>query len=80
MVSRNLPFEYFVLSNVRADGAIVAYISGRAVRSTVIDADGCRYRFSGVARRDAAGRLDVGDLRTGEWIVYPNLVYASSES
>ncbi len=38
MVSRNLPFEYFVLRNPRFDGAIVGYLAGAPIRDAVIDA------------------------------------------
>lgn len=78
MVSRSLPFEYFVLNDVRPDGAVVAYVADRPVRGAVIDAHGRRYQFAGLARRDSNGRLDVQALRAGEWIVHPNLVYAAS--
>ncbi len=80
MVSRNLPFEYFVLGNVQLDGAVVAHVGGRPIRDAVIDARGSRYRFVGLARRDGSGRLDVEALRAGEWIVEPNLVYAAEEN
>ncbi len=77
MVSRNLPFEYFVLGNPRFDGAVVGYLAGRPIRDIVIDATGHRYRFAGLAHRDGNGRLDVESLRAGEWIVLPDLVYCS---
>lgn len=79
MVSRNLPFEYFLLGNVQFSGAVVAQIGERPIRETVIDAGGRQYRFVGLARRDDDGRLDVEALRPGEWIVEPNLVYAANE-
>jgi hypothetical protein len=75
MVSRSLPFEYFVLDRPRHEGAVVGYLAGRPIRDVVIDANGHRYRFAGLARRDVNGRLDVGCLQAGEWIVLPGLVY-----
>jgi hypothetical protein len=80
MVSRNLPFEYFILSNVEPDGPVVGFVADRPVRGSVVDGHGRRYRFSGLARRDGSGRLDVEDLRTGEWIVLPDLVYTRTKS
>ncbi|MCV9967666.1 hypothetical protein OIU34_38230 [Pararhizobium sp. BT-229] len=75
MVSRNLPFEYFFLSNVRFSGDIVANVAGRPVRDVAIDLDGDRYRFIGLAGRGRCGRIDVAALRQQEWIVAPDLVY-----
>lgn len=77
MVSRNLPFEYFVLGNPRLDGAIVAYLAGRPIRDIAVDATGHRYRFAGLAQRDSSGRLDVEALQAGEWIVLPDLIYCT---
>jgi hypothetical protein len=78
MVSRNLPFEYFVLNDVRPDGPVIGYVGQRPLSAVVVDANGCRYRFRGLACRDAAGRLDVRGLSAGEWIVAPDLVYSAS--
>ncbi|MBB4506754.1 hypothetical protein E0H35_01860 [Rhizobium leguminosarum bv. viciae] len=78
MVSRSIPHEYFILSGIRADGPVVAQVSGRAVATSVFDAHGRRYRFVGVAKRDPAGRIDVLSLKPGEWIVSPNLIYEAA--
>ncbi|WP_195909619.1 hypothetical protein [Rhizobium tubonense] len=75
MVSRNLPFEYFVLDRPRYEGAVIGYLASQPIRDVAIDAAGHRYRFAGLASRDGNGRLDVGCLEAGEWIVLPNLVY-----
>lgn len=75
--SRNLPTEYFILANVRFEGQVVGYLAGRPIRETVTDGSGLRYRFVGVAARNAGGGPDVQSLRKGEWIVQPGLVYAS---
>lgn len=78
MVSRHLPFEYFVLNDVRPAGPVIGHIGQRPLRAAVIDTNGQRYQFRGLAGRDAAGRLDVRGLCAGEWIVAPDLVYAES--
>ncbi|KOF20942.1 hypothetical protein AC244_05870 [Ensifer adhaerens] len=75
--SRRLPTEYFTLANVRFEGQVVGYLAGRPIRETATDGGGLRYRFVGVAARNAAGGPDVQSLRKGEWIVQPGLVYAS---
>lgn len=77
--SRRLPTEYFVLANVRFEGQVVGYLAGRPILETATDGHGLRYRFVGVAPRNAAGGPDVQSLRKGEWIVQPGLVYASIE-
>ncbi|MCA1443276.1 hypothetical protein I6F07_24255 [Ensifer sp. IC4062] len=74
--SRNLPIEYFILANVHFEGRVIGHLAGRPIRETVVDGDGLRYRFVGVAPRDQRGRFDVQSLQTGEWIVQPGLVYA----
>lgn len=75
--SRHLPVEYFLLANVRFDGATIGYLAGKPIREVAIDADGAEYHFAGVATRDASGRFDVCALRQGEWIVQPGLVYVA---
>ncbi len=74
-VSRSLPHEYFVLDVNSNLGPVVAVIDGRQARASVVDMNGRRYSFAGVAGRDENGRLDVTSLRRGQWIVAPNLVY-----
>jgi hypothetical protein len=75
-VSRRVPTEYFVLANLREQGAIIGRLAGHPIADTVVDASGSRYRYVGVATRDADGRFNVEALRAGEWIVQPGLVYA----
>ncbi len=54
MVSRHLPHEYFFLSGSRSDGPAIGHIDGRPIPARVVDICGSRYRFVGIARRDAA--------------------------
>lgn len=75
--SRRVPTEYFVLANLKEQGAIIGRLAGHPIADTVVDASGSRYRYVGVATRDADGRFDVEALRAGEWIVQPGLVYAA---
>jgi len=79
MVSRNLPFEYFFLSDVRFSGDIVANVGTRPVREVAIDPKGCRYRFIGLAGRERCGRVNVTALQQQEWIVAPDLIYEKIE-
>jgi hypothetical protein len=75
MVSRNIPHEYFLLSAAREEGPVVGYVNDRPIAGAVVDRNGSRYCFVGVAGRDHQGRLDVLSLRRGEWIVAPDLIY-----
>ena len=74
-----MPTEYFVLANLRPEGAVIGHFAGQPIAETVIDGNGLRYRYAGVAPRDADGRFDVEALRAGEWIVKPGLVYLMEE-
>lgn len=76
-VSHRVPTEYFVLANLKEQGAIIGQLAGHPIADTVVDASGLRYRYVGVAPRDRTGRFDVEALRAGEWIVQPGLVYAA---
>ena len=76
---RSLPVEYFILADVLSDGPTIGHLAGQPIRETVTDATGARYRYAGVARRDASGRFDVETLQEGEWIVEPGLVYQMEE-
>jgi hypothetical protein len=71
-----VPTEYFILANLREQGAIIGRLAGHPIADTVVDTSGLRYHFVGVAPRDRSGRFDVEALRAGEWIVQPGLVYA----
>jgi hypothetical protein len=75
-VSARLPFEYYMLDRVVFEGGVACRIAGKLVRERVRDSDGRSYRFVGLALRDSNGRLDVGRLKSDEWFVAPNLVYA----
>lgn len=74
-VSRNLPYEYFVLAGTRSAGPIAGYVHDRSICASVIDGHGRRYGFVGLADRDRNGRLDMLSLQKGEWIVAPDLIY-----
>ncbi len=78
-VGRRIPTEYFVLANLQFEGAVIGYLADRPIRETVVDGHGMRYRYAGLAPRDADGRLDVDSLLSGEWIVEPGLVYTMEE-
>lgn len=78
--TENVPVEYFILANLRFEGAVVAFIDGQPIRQIAIDENGTRYHYAGIAPRDSEGRFDVACLRTGEWIVQPGLIYTMTNT
>jgi hypothetical protein len=70
--------EYFMLLHPRADGPVLGTYAGRPIAATIVDADGRRYCYAGVAPRLSNGRYDLDALRKGEWLVEPGLVYSAS--
>jgi len=78
-IGRGVPTEYFVLANVRHQGAVIGQVGDLLIHEIVTDGSGRHYRFAGVAPRHLDGRLDVEALRPGEWIVLPGLVYHMEE-
>jgi len=75
-IGQGVPTEYFILSDLQTESAIIGHLAGKPIAETVVDASGHRYCYVGVAPRVADGRFDVDALRSGEWIVRPGLVYA----
>lgn len=49
------------------------------MRERVKDGHGRSYRFVGLAIRVSNGRLDVGGLKSDDWVVAPDLVYESEK-
>ncbi len=74
-ISRSVPIEYFILASLQSEGGIIGHFGGKPIAETLVDRNGSRYHFAGVAPRCSDGRFDVESLRTGEWIVEPGLVY-----
>ncbi len=79
-VSRRFPTEYFILANLRVEGGVIGHLADKPIAETVVDGNGFRYHFVGVAPHSADGRFDVDSLRPGEWIVQPGLVYIMEKS
>lgn len=67
--------EFYILSHVRPEGAVVGRLDQLPIPERLIGEDGHSYVFQGVAARRPGGRFDVRTLRADEWIVRPGLVY-----
>jgi hypothetical protein len=72
--TKSIPLAYYVL-DVESEGPTIGYLNGHSIPPTVVDRDGHRYAYAGLAPRCRDGRLDVGALKPNEWIVRPGFVY-----
>jgi hypothetical protein len=72
---RSQPLEYFILYDTKPGGHCMGLYGGQKISSQVTDAFGREYVYAGIAPRKWNGQLDVGALRTGEFILMPGLVY-----
>jgi hypothetical protein len=70
-----IPVDYFMLLEPQPDGPTVGFYADQEIAAAVIDADGRRYLYAGVAPRLRSGRYDLDALREDEWLVEPGLVY-----
>jgi|WetSurMetagenome_2_1015567.scaffolds.fasta_scaffold671978_1 hypothetical protein len=69
------PAEYSIMVEPRPAGPTVGVYGGLPIAERVVDRFGRRFAYVGIARRPREGRFDVADLRPGELIVEPGLVY-----
>lgn len=74
---RARPVEYFLLDEPHAAGPVIGLYRDQPIPAAVIDADGRRYVYAGVAPRLRTGMYDVEALRQDEWLVEPGLVYSA---
>ena len=74
-LSQPRPVDYFMLLGPRADGPTLGTYAGKPISEMVVDADGRRYFYVGVAPRLGNGRYDLDALGADEWLVDPGLVY-----
>jgi hypothetical protein len=69
-----------MLLHPRADGPVVGTFAGQPIAATIVDADGRRYGYVGVAPRLGNGRYDLEALGADEWLIEPGLVYRGERS
>ena len=72
---RARPIEYFILHDAKPAGQSVGHFANREIPESVVDDLGRRYVFAGIAPRRQNGDFDVDALRTGEFILKPELLY-----
>lgn len=67
--------EYSLIVEPRAEGAVIGYFAGQPISEGVVDAFGRRFSYVGLASRRRDGQFDVAQLKAGEFIAEPGLVY-----
>jgi hypothetical protein len=70
--------EYSFIQDPRPIGPPIGSYGGKDFAEFVRDAFGRVFVYSGIASRRRDGRLIAEDLRTGEFIILPGLVYRLS--
>lgn len=78
--SRNLPIEYYVLSEWHAAPEIIGTFNDAPIPACIIDDRGKSLHFAGIAPKARNGAYNVACLREGEWIVRPGLIYADDRT
>jgi hypothetical protein len=73
---RPYPREFFMLRDTRSVGTVIGHYDGHDIAEKIIDCDGNRYTYHGLARYRLDGRLDLEALKPGQYVVEPCFVYA----
>ena len=66
---------YSMIIEPRREGAVIGYFAGEPISECVIDAFGRRFAYIGLAIRRRDGQFDAAQLKAGEFIAEPGLVY-----
>jgi hypothetical protein len=67
-----------MLLEPRPHGPILGTYAGQPISAGIVDADGERYAYAGVAPRLPSGRYDLEALHADEWLVEPGLIYSGN--
>ena len=67
--------EYSMIVEPRPEGAVIGYFAGEPISERVIDTFGRRFAYVGLASRRRDGEFDADQLKVGEFIAAPGLVY-----
>jgi hypothetical protein len=66
---------YSMIIGPRPEGAVIGYFAGEPISERVIDTFGRRFAYIGLASRRRDGKFDADQLKVGEFIAEPGLVY-----
>lgn len=69
------PIDYHIVYDPRPDGPLIGFYAGQPIAEAIRDFFGRRFVYDGIAPRRRDGKYDVSQLRPGEWIAEPGLVY-----
>jgi hypothetical protein len=67
--------EYSMIVEPRAEGALIGYFAGEPISEGVVDTFGRHFSYVGLACRGRDGRIDVTQLKVGEFVAGPGLIY-----
>ncbi len=67
--------EYSLIVEPKPEGALIGYFADKPISEGVVDAFGRHFSYIGLAGRRRDGRFDVAQLKVGEFIAEPGLVY-----
>lgn len=75
-----LPRESFVLAEFETRGERLGQFRGQPIHPVVVDGDGNRYIFAGVATRTREGGYRLDQFGRGEWLIEPGLIYRLADA
>jgi hypothetical protein len=67
--------EYSMIVEPRAEGAVIGYFADEPISESVVDTFGRHFSYVGLACRRRDGLIDVTQLKAGEFVAEPGLVY-----
>jgi hypothetical protein len=67
--------DYSMILEPRPEGAVIGYFGEKPISEGVVDAFGRHFTYVGLAGRRRDGQFDVAQLKAGEFIAEPGLVY-----
>lgn len=67
--------EYSMIVDPRSEGPIIGYFAGKPISERIVDIFGRCFAYVGLACRRRDGQFDADQLKVGEFIADPGLVY-----
>jgi hypothetical protein len=72
---KDIQRDAILLRDVVPVGPVIAHLDDHDIAEAVIDIDGNRYAYRGLARRRQDGRVDWQSLKRGQYLVEPCFIY-----
>lgn len=67
--------EFWMIVDPLPEGMTIGYFAGNPISEGVVDIFGRHFSYVGAASRRSDGEFDVDQLKAGEFIAAPGLVY-----